>query len=302
MIRYLIGGLLLTSGMFAAAEIARTQEEVPPINEVIRDKAPTNEAGEEAAQDDVAVRDENTNAAKFALIEEARVSIRKECPEKRYVGTDVKYEITVVNESDSIARDVVVTDKVCETATFKTASEGGTHQDGQIVWELGDLPPRGSKTLTTTVEATKIGQLECPARVEWRAIAYVEDKCKTVVRGIPAILVEVIDLEDPIEVGQVATYEISVTNQGSADGENIVVKATLPKQLEYVSAGGKTEPSVEGQVITFEALETLAPKAKAVWNLKAKALAVGDIRFALDVTSDQSPEPISETESTNLYE
>ena len=37
--------------------------------------------------------------------------------------------------------------------------------------------------------------------------------CETKVEGIPAILLEVIDLEDPIEVGAQTTYEIKVTNQ-----------------------------------------------------------------------------------------
>lgn len=240
---------------------------------------------------------------KFSQIEGPRVSIEKKCPPKRFVGTAVKYDITVANEGDSMALDVVITDKICETAEFLTASEGGELKEGHVVWNLGNLPPGESVTVTSRVKGTVIGaELNCPARVEWRAIAAVEDKCKTVIGGIPALLLEVVDINDPVLLGDVETYEITVTNQGSLDGRDIVVKATLPDQLQYVSAEGPTEPSATGQIVTFGALPTLAPKAKAVYTLKAKTVGVGDIRFRLDLTSLQSPEPIFETESTNIFD
>lgn len=238
----------------------------------------------------------------YSRIDASRVTIEKKCPEKRYVGTPVKNEITIVNEGNTPALEVVVFDHVCCGAKFLKASEGGEFKDGIVTWIVGDLPAGETRSFQTTVIPQHIGELECPARAEWRALALVEDRCKTVVAGIPAILLEVVDLVDPIEVGEVETYEITVTNQGSLAGNKIVVKATLPDQLKFVSGEGPTQATAQGQVVTFGALDALAPKAKAVYTLKAKAVGVGDIRFRLDLTSQQSEEPIFETESTNIYE
>jgi len=115
------------------------------------------------------------------------------------------------------------------------------------------------------------------------------------------VLLEVVDLVDPLEVDAEGTYVITVTNQGSQAIDNIAIIATLPEQLEYLSSEGPTEASAEGQVIRFAPLETLDAEEEVEYRLKAKAVGVGDIRFQLELTTDQSPEPIRETESTNLY-
>lgn len=117
------------------------------------------------------------------------------------------------------------------------------------------------------------------------------------------VLLEVVDLVDPLEVGTVGTYLITVTNQGSILAiTKIEITATLPEQLEYMSSEGPTEASAEGQVIRFAPLETLYAGEEVVYRLKAKAVGVGDIRFQLELTTDQSSKPILETESTFLYE
>ena len=116
------------------------------------------------------------------------------------------------------------------------------------------------------------------------------------------VLLEVVDLVDPLEVDSEGTYVITVTNQGTQAINNIQITATLPEQLQYLSSEGPTEASAEGQVIRFTPLKTLNAEDEVEYRLKAKAVGVGDIRFQLELTTDQSPEPIRETESTNLYE
>jgi uncharacterized repeat protein (TIGR01451 family) len=121
------------------------------------------------------------------------------------------------------------------------------------------------------------------------------------VKGIPAILLEVIDVEDPIEVGSTITYIITVTNQGSAVGTNIKLACTLPAQQSYASSDGPTQASIDGPSVAFAALPSLAPKAKATFRVVATGTAPGDVRFKVSMTSDQAQTPVEETESTNVY-
>jgi uncharacterized repeat protein (TIGR01451 family) len=102
-------------------------------------------------------------------------------------------------------------------------------------------------------------------------------------------------------VGSELTYTIKVLNQGSAVGTNIAINCTLPPEEEYVSSTGPTKAKVVGKSVNFAPIPSLAPKAEAVFKLKVKALAAGDVRFKVEMNSDQITRPVMETESTNLY-
>jgi uncharacterized repeat protein (TIGR01451 family) len=115
----------------------------------------------------------------------------------------------------------------------------------------------------------------------------VASACATKVVGIAAILLEVIDLEDPIQVGKEVTYEIRVTNQGSATGSNIRLVCTLPASQQFVSGDGASAVKVNGQTVTMDALPSLEAKGLATWKLVVKAVAEDDARFLVELNSDQ---------------
>jgi len=121
------------------------------------------------------------------------------------------------------------------------------------------------------------------------------------VEGIPAVLLEVIDIDDPIELDTNETYEIKVINQGSADGTNIVIECVVPVEQVFVSGKGPTPSRLEGDRIIFAPLPSLAPKAEAVYRVIVKGTQEGDVRFKVNLTSDQLERPVEETESTHIY-
>ena len=120
--------------------------------------------------------------------------------------------------------------------------------------------------------------------------------------GIPALLLEVVDGPDPVELGTNTVYTITVTNQGSKEGSDIVVTTILPSQMSYVSSGGPTSGRVTGSTITFGALPSLAPGASATWLVTARADSEGSVRTRFTLDSDYlAGNLVEETESTNLY-
>ena len=120
-------------------------------------------------------------------------------------------------------------------------------------------------------------------------------------KGVPAILLEVIDISDPIEVGADETYVITVTNQGTADDNNIRIECTLPAEEDFVSAEGPTKFNAEGKSVVFEPLSSLAPKAKVTYRVVVKGTSAKDVRFKTSLTSDMLTSPVEETESTHVY-
>ena len=226
------------------------------------------------------------------------------CPGKTYLGKKLCYTVTVANNGDGVSRGTTVSAVVPSGTSFVSASEGGTNAGGNVSWNAGDLAPGASKSREFCVMADTLGPKQTGATASGYCADAVKADCATNVEGIPAILVEVIDIEDPIQVGNQETYEILITNQGTANDTNIKVVCGIEEQLEYVASadpGGKPGV-VEGGSISFEAHPSIAPKAKIKYIVKVKATATGDTRFKVTVTSDQLTRPVEETEATNHYD
>jgi uncharacterized repeat protein (TIGR01451 family) len=130
----------------------------------------------------------------------------------------------------------------------------------------------------------------------------VSASAKTLVTGISAVSLEVVDVDDPVRIGTRTTYAISVTNQGSAAATNIRIVCMLEDNVRYVSSSGATAGSIEGQMVKFLPLSSLAPKVKADWYVVVAAVKPGDVRFKVVMNADQLTRPVEETEATHLYE
>jgi uncharacterized repeat protein (TIGR01451 family) len=234
---------------------------------------------------------------------QSALSIAKMGPKMRYIDRPAEYTITVKNTSKVPATRVLLTDTLSGGTTFHGASDGGTLDRNKVIWQLGTLDAGAEKTVTLTVSSKRPGAITDVATVQAYCVEAKTAEGRTEIKGIPAVLLEVVDVADPIEVGAEETYEITVTNQGSADGTNIVVKATIPPEEELVSATGETKSSVQGKVVTFAPLAKLAAGAKARYFVKVKGVKAGDARFAVELKSDQiTAAPVTETESTHVYE
>lgn len=229
------------------------------------------------------------------------LTINKECTGTVYVGRAINYTITVKNTGNGVARETVIEDTLPNGVTLVSASDGGQLARGKLVWNVGTLNPGATKTVTARVNPTGIGSYLNSATTQAYCASPVSDNCKTVVKGIPAILLEVIDLEDPVEVGNTTTYVITVTNQGSAPDANIRVTCTLEDNQQYVSSSGATRATAAGRTVTFAPVASLAPKQKATFRVVVKNVKAGSTRFGVSMTSDQLTRPVNETEATNIY-
>jgi len=229
------------------------------------------------------------------------LKIEKTGPAKSFLGRTVSYEITLTNTGDGEARDTVLEDVLPAGAKVVSATAGSIAGPGTLSWKLGTVKPGAVVKANVVIDSPGIGIIENKAIARAYCAAPVNASVKSDVAGIPAILLEVIDLTDPIEVGRNVTYEIIATNQGTATGTNIKIVATLEDSQKFVSAGGATAATADGKTVTFAALPSLAPKAQAKWTVSVTALKEGDVRFTTVMTSDQLQREVKETEATNQY-
>jgi hypothetical protein len=222
-------------------------------------------------------------------------------PREAVVGRPATACLTVRNTGEATESRVTLTLSVPTGATTTGVSEGGTAAADKIVWQLPALAPGEEKQVCAAISMAEPGALSLTASAQGACSPRVETTCGVRIEGIPAILLEVVDLDDPIEVGSNDIYEIRVTNQGSTIGANIKVSCSIEDSQEFVSGGGATPMNADGSKITSEPLPVLEPKARATWRVVVKALKAGDVRFAVQLTSDQLVRPVEETEATHQY-
>jgi uncharacterized repeat protein (TIGR01451 family) len=230
------------------------------------------------------------------------LEITKEGPEMRYLGRAAEYTITVSNTGDEVAQNTVLEDTIPSGVSDVSVSDGGSVTGNMATWQLGNLAPDTSKTVTISYTPDDIGEVSNRASVTAVCADGVAASATTDVEGIAAVLLEVIDLEDPIEIGSNVTYNILVTNQGTSDATNVDINAFLEDTMEYVSSSGATSAELEGNRVNFSPLPSLAPQEVASWNVTVTAVAEGDVRFTVSMNCDQLDRDVDETESTHFYE
>jgi uncharacterized repeat protein (TIGR01451 family) len=124
---------------------------------------------------------------------------------------------------------------------------------------LGDprLEPKATQKLCALLKSEQIGPLQFAATATASGVAGAGTACSTKVIGVPAVLIDMVDTEDPVEIGSEETYEVKVTNQGSADLNHVKLAFTLPPNEEYISGSGPSD------VIKTDSSIATAPLARS---------------------------------------
>ncbi len=231
------------------------------------------------------------------------LAITKSASSKMQVlGRDTTFTITVENKGDYPANDCVVSDVISGAEAVTMISDGGSLAGSTITWNLGSLAAGASRTLTLKANRTTEGTISDTATARAYCADPVNASAETVYRGVPAVLLEVVDDPDPIVIGGTTTYTITVTNQGTADDQDLTIVCALEDGVEFVSAAGATTHTAGSGSVKFAALPTLSPKAVATWTVVVRGTKAADSRFKVTLTTKQTSRPIEETESTRFYE
>jgi uncharacterized repeat protein (TIGR01451 family) len=224
-------------------------------------------------------------------------------PERRYLERPATYEVSVGNPGTAPAHDVQIITKLPKGMRFVRANNMGEYDAAThaVYWSLAELPEgeSGKVELVTMPVETGPQTLE----VESRAGQGLADQAKQqiIVEGLAAIMFEVRDIEDPIEVGGETGYEIRVVNQGTKAATNVQVAVHLPPGMQIVSAEGETQHGTRGGALTFEPLPQLLPKADTLYRVRVQGLQAGDQRITVEVNTDDFAQPIRREESTRVF-
>ncbi len=232
-----------------------------------------------------------------------RLEVKLAGPAMRYLDRQAKYTVSVNNPGTAPARNITLTTQLPKGMQFVEASDSGQYDanTNRVMWGLDELPPGQNGSVTLTALAKEAGDQKL--RSEVKATGGLSDGADqvTVVEGVAAVNFTVAHVEDPVEVGSNATYEIHVVNQGSKAAGRLQVVAVMPPEIKPVSGDGPSKQSIEGQRIVFEPLARLAPKADVTYRVVGQCLSPGDLRVQVMLQTDDMAKPVIKEEGTRAY-
>lgn len=264
-------------------------------------------AGGEQRCDATAMADGGLTASDGAsvMVSMPRLNLEVVGPKMRYLDRKATYTFKISNPGDAPASNVAIVDVIPAGFKFVSAGEGGRYdfETRSVSWFVGEIAPGEVKEVKLEVLAVNLGEHRHRVAAQAsRGLRVENDEMVTKVEGLSAILVEVVDTEDPVEVGSETAYEIRVTNTGSKTETDIRLECQYPvDKLQFRGANGPTQHTVEGNTIRFEPIPRLAPRAEVVYRVNMQMLGMGVAIFNARITTSGIPEGVIKQESTTGY-
>lgn len=198
-------------------------------------------------------------------------------------GQLVNYTITISNEGDFTAENIVLTDFLPEGVLVINISGKGKQENGLIRWLIPSL----------TVGEVQVFQLQVLVTAEQGSIS---NKASVTGDNFPTeeaqTLPLIIGKTNPadlkitkevsaslVAVGKEFEYKITIQNKLDSLATSILVTDTLPSKIEFISAttsAGSATYSTGDRVVSW-ILDTLGPLASQTLVIKAQAKETGEI-------------------------
>jgi len=224
-------------------------------------------------------------------------------PKLRYLDRKAQYTIRVTNPGDAPATNATVSVVVPPGFKFLTADNGGRHDFSTrtIQWFLGEVGPGQSREVKMETLCVNVGEHHFKTTAQASRGLKVDNDFMTKGDGLSAILLEMVDLEDPIEVGAETIYEIRITNTGSKTETDVKLTCIIPDKMQFKGATGPARFQQNGSEIVFESIPKLAPRADAIFRVTCKGITPGVAIFKGRITSTLLVDPVTKEEATRIY-
>ncbi len=174
-----------------------------------------------------------------------------------------------------------------------------------VYWNPGEVNSKGMKSLIMRVKANQKGNWGIRGVGRVGSSEDIRVERAILVEGIPGINFEVVNRNNPCEIGKEASFEIKIMNQGTADCTHLNLKIHLSSGLVPTNISSQREVlnyKFEGQTLIFEPIAKLAGKEDLVIRVLTKGIKAGDQRCKVEVNCDQLSQPLFKEEGGYFYD
>ena len=198
--------------------------------------------------------------------------LQKDAPPNATVGSPLDYTISVSNEGDATAFEVIVEDEMPSGANVDGANPQPEldRTNRRMVWKFAEILPNETQKITVRVTPTGEGTLDGVASVKFKSRV----KATTVITA-PKLRLEMVG-PDEVKLGEEVSYRYVITNDGSGEARDVFVRTVLP------ASGGLKHP--QGRDLEYE-IGNMTPGQQRELVLAVVAAEPGEYKTEAEVSA-----------------
>ena len=204
-------------------------------------------------------------------------------------GDDLTYTVTVKNEGNGNATDVIIVDALGKGLEYVSSTGNYDNKTNTITWKV-DLA--SGETKTFTVVAKIVGYTDVINEVT------VGNKTAAVTVDIPEIIPAKDVNNTTPNFGDKVEYTITVNNNANKDAKQVVIVDTLGKGLKFINASHNGKYDESTRTITW--IIDLGAGESAVFSVNAAVEAYGNINNTVVVGNKSATKNITVPEITPI--
>ena len=189
------------------------------------------------------------------LLKTHQIKVTKTLLQAAPVGEEMRYQIDIVALKD--VGPVRVTEIIPDSVEFKSATPSAKRTGNEVTWIFPSIDQGQTRSIDVSVTPVAEGDHQITSTVS------VENRLSLkLFSGQPKLAIE---KEGPksVELGDIATWRVTVTNNGTADARNISILDQMPNAFE---------PTTQTRYL----IETLAAGEAKTFQYSAKAVTQGE--------------------------
>jgi uncharacterized repeat protein (TIGR01451 family) len=224
-------------------------------------------------------------------------------PETRYVGRAARYVVSVTNDGDVVSNNVRALYQMPNGFKFLRADNGGRFDTTRnaVSWFVGRMAPGETIQRAVFLTATGLGSVIHQATVTSEHGVTAEAELATRIEGTASLNLQIVEQNDPVEVGTETAFEVRVRNDGSKPAINVGLSIELPPGVKYQMARGPSEHLAANGLLVFKSIERLDPGKTAIYRVHIQGTTSGNHRIRARLASDSINEPLISEEVTKFH-
>jgi uncharacterized repeat protein (TIGR01451 family) len=244
--------------------------------------------------------------AETPSVPQARLDVCMEGPHLKYVGPTNAYTINIDNPGDAPAKNVVVCCRVPCTFKIISSLDGGKVDPANqtITWKWDELPPGKTRSVQMRLKSVHAYSGRIISSVTADGGLQADVSLGGNEEGPGALLLEVVDINDPVRVGGKAIYQVLVSNNcgSSFHGVELSVNVPFGMKAHHIDAPVGHDYFEGCRFVRFKCIDSLRPGKSALFRIECDVEETDGepVRFEASVDAAEHPDQIIETETTRV--
>ena len=171
-----------------------------------------------------------TSAERALIVRRANLEVGMQGPGLKYAGSGAQYKISVTNNGDATAQEVVTAVALPTGVKYLSGVDSAKLIEGGLRWNVGNLEPGQTRNFKINCELNTSGDLQLEVGARGKGELAASNACLTTVETVADLVLTVADPKGPLPTGEKVPYTIKVQNRGSksAKGVNFCLLYTSP--------------------------------------------------------------------------